>query len=205
MPVDWIQTATGRQYPLLAAQPKHIHLLDIAEGLAKQSRFNGHTNSFYSVAQHSVFVMDLLPDELKPYGLLHDAHEAYLGDIPSPIKYVLEQKNAIGPWNRMRKIADAAIFQAFGLEPKIPKDAVDLIHHADRVALATEKRDLMLPRQWPISLPDPTAKIIRPWPWPKALEEFTAAFQICCELHPAMTRAVTQHNTLYNQPEWSTK
>lgn len=81
-----IRTISGQWIDLHNLQPEHIHLEDIAHALSMQCRYNGHVPKFYSVAEHSVAVAEMLPNELKLWGLLHDAAEAYLGDIISPLK-----------------------------------------------------------------------------------------------------------------------
>lgn len=67
-----------------------IDIYDIASALAKICRFGGNCNRFYSVAQHSLIVSALAPQELKKVALLHDASGAYLGDIIKPLKCILE-------------------------------------------------------------------------------------------------------------------
>ena len=68
---------------------------DIAHGLAFQCRFNGQTGTFYSVAQHSLMVMSLVPEELQFAALLHDAAEAYLGDMVKPLKNLFPECSRI--------------------------------------------------------------------------------------------------------------
>ena len=91
-PGPFIQTLSGRRVNPLDAAPEDIDPVDIANALANLCRFGGHSRGFYSVAQHSVIVCDLLEeqgataDELMA-ALLHDAAEAYLGDLPHPIKH----------------------------------------------------------------------------------------------------------------------
>ena len=74
---EWIITASGKRFYLRRPTPADIDAGDVAHALAHICRFNGHTREFYSVAQHSILVSRLLPDELKLAGLLHDAAEAY--------------------------------------------------------------------------------------------------------------------------------
>lgn len=135
---DWIRTATGGQFWPLDPRPDEVNIEDIAHALSHQCRFAGHVKEFYSVAQHSVMVSVAAvggADRVRvaKWGLLHDAAEAYLVDVPTPVKrYLSEYKEA------EERLQDA-IAEAFGLTGKIP----DAVHYADRVVLATEMRDLM--------------------------------------------------------------
>ncbi len=82
----WIMTFTGKHFYPLAPRPEDFDRRDIAHSLALTCRFNGHLNQFYSVAQHSIILQKLLPEELTAWALLHDGAEAYLGDLVWPIK-----------------------------------------------------------------------------------------------------------------------
>lgn len=83
----WIQTYTGKAFDPFNPDPAKINIEDIAHSLANQCRFNGHTRQFYSVAQHCVEVASRVRPEQQALALLHDASEAYLSDLPTPIKY----------------------------------------------------------------------------------------------------------------------
>ena len=133
MDMPAISTRSGRRLYLHNPNPNQILIDDIAHGLAHQCRFNGQTNKFYSVAQHSVIVASLLPPELKLAGLLHDSAEAYLGDIVQPLKELLPEFAEIE--SRFAKV----IGERFNVDLKHN----DLIKKADLIALATERRDLM--------------------------------------------------------------
>ena len=75
---------------LLEPDPATIHIEDIAHALARQCRFGGHTARFYSVAEHCIWVAEaIMPSELQRAALLHDAAEAYLMDLPRPLKQLL--------------------------------------------------------------------------------------------------------------------
>jgi len=128
-----IQTASGIFFNLKHPDPSLVSIVDIAHGLSHLCRFTGHTNGFYSVAEHSVKVSRLVPEDLALEGLLHDASEAYVGDMASPLKALLPE------YRRIEWKVQHAIARAFDLE--YPFDLE--IHRADRILLATERRDLM--------------------------------------------------------------
>ncbi len=94
----YLQTQSGRVIDVTDPKPEDIDIGDIAHALSQLCRFGGHTSRFYSVAEHSVRVSSIVPPEHALQGLLHDATEAYLVDMPSPIKrllpeyYLLEQR-----------------------------------------------------------------------------------------------------------------
>jgi hypothetical protein len=88
MKPDTILTYTGKLVQPLSLDPDDIDLRDIAHALAYKCRFTGHTVRFYSIAEHCLHVSRLLPPPLHCLGLLHDAAEAYLPDIATPIKHL---------------------------------------------------------------------------------------------------------------------
>ncbi len=85
---DYIATYTGKQFYPLDPRPEDVCLEDIAHSLSNLCRFTGHTDTdrFYSVAQHSVICSTIVAPEAALLALLHDAAEAYLGDISRPLK-----------------------------------------------------------------------------------------------------------------------
>lgn len=151
----WLQTATGGQFYPLAPRPEYVKVEDIAHALANVCRFAGHSRSFYSVAQHSVLVSRLCEPQDALWGLLHDASEAYLGDVISPLK----RTEAWAEYRKIETRVQGAICDRFGL----PLDQPDSVGWADLVALATEKRDVMLPApaDW-MALPAPDRREILP-------------------------------------------
>lgn len=139
----WIQTYTGVQFPILSCEAKHIVPEDIAHSLSMVCRFNGHTEEFYSVAQHCIHVAELVPEEDKLVALLHDAAEAYLFDAVSPVK------TAIGVGYRIvERIIWRAVCEKFSLPFKEGYGGTrivlpDSVKEADLKMLVTEKTYLM--------------------------------------------------------------
>jgi hypothetical protein len=178
----WVQTASGLAFRLTEPRREDVVITDIAASLSKLCRFTGHVRDFYSVAEHSVRVAEVVaeiePDPLAQcYGLLHDAHEAYLGDFSTPLKSVLGREalaRLVGP-------IDAAIHAAFGLAWPAPEWIAGAVKRADLVMLATERRDLMPAAapghpDWDVDLPAPDPALIVPWSWPEARRQFLARF-----------------------------
>lgn len=184
----FITTASGRRWYLLDPRPGDVHFRDIASHLAKICRFVGATDPFYSVAQHSLIVAAQLPPGLRAYGLLHDAHEAYLADISSPFKAALR---ALGGGEALAAIvsrADAAIHEAAGLQWPLPPEVAEAVHQADLRVFATEWRDVGPATGTPAPVPcRPIGTRIRAQPWPKAEEAFLEALRIHL---PATLRSV---------------
>lgn len=87
--MSWIRTATGRHLDLTGSTAADIDPLDLARGLARACRFAGQGDAFYSVAQHSVLASFHVPPQDALHALLHDAAEAYLGDLTGPLKRLL--------------------------------------------------------------------------------------------------------------------
>ena len=81
-----IMTRAGTYFDLAAPTPDMVSVYDIAWALSMTCRYGGHCTEFYSVAQHSVLVADVAPDDLKMAALFHDAAEAYVGDVVKPLK-----------------------------------------------------------------------------------------------------------------------
>ena len=129
----YVATYTGRQFYPLDPQQDQVDIEDIAHGLAYQCRFNGQTRHFYSVAQHSLIVAGLVPKRFRLAALLHDAAEAYMGDMVKPLKQLFPMFSAI----------EAKVMAAIGARYGIIDFEDRAIKRADLVALAMEKRDLM--------------------------------------------------------------
>ena len=82
----WLQTYTGKRMHFLDPKLDEIDIADIARSLSQMCRFAGHTKKFYSVAEHCCVIAQFASSENALWGLLHDASEAYIVDIPKPVK-----------------------------------------------------------------------------------------------------------------------
>lgn len=127
-----ISTWTGRRVEPLNLQPRDVNIKDIAHALARQCRYNGHCFGYLSVARHSIWVSGLVETwtddrHLALHGLLHDAAEAYLGDMPRPLKH----SATMAGFRVADERADRAIAGAFGLLHPLP----EIVIEADRFVL----------------------------------------------------------------------
>lgn len=152
----WMQTYTGRAFTPLAPRAEDIDLLDIAHALSNQCRFAGHTNRFYSVAEHSVYVSRVVPSHLATLALLHDAAEAYCVDVPRPIKPHLVGYDDIET-AVMNAVCARFRLAHFAHDYSAPRDW-PIIKAADDAVLAAERDQIMgpAPREW-APLPEPPA------------------------------------------------
>lgn len=131
--MTWLLTHTGKHLDLVDPQPEMIDVIDIAKGLSRECRFAGQTKAFYSVAQHSIIASQMVDPEFAWEALLHDASEAYLKDIPRPLKLLLPDYRLIE--SRVRRAICARL--------DLPYEQSDRVTEIDLVMLATERRDLM--------------------------------------------------------------
>ena len=145
----WMQTFTGRAYHHARPQLRSIHLNDIAHALGMICRFGGHTSRFYSVAEHSVLVSQCVPKEHAFVALMHDATEAYVGDMARPLKHAVGRA-----YTDLEHTAWLAICDEFDMDPELPA----CVHEADNAVLLAERDALMV-------LPPPY-----PWTWAAGLK-----------------------------------
>lgn len=173
----------GSAFFPLDARPEEIGIETIGRALSRSCRYNGQLRDdveYYSVAQHSVWVSYHVPAEDALCALLHDATEAYLGDMIRPLKKAMPMFVEVE--DRLWRV----IAERFGLPAEMP----DTVKRADNVALATEKRDLLAERQdlsWG-PLPDADAERITDVLLPNAAyAAFLARFAELTEARDAAT------------------
>lgn len=169
--VGRIHLSTGELFSILDPDPSMIRPEMLAHSLSHICRWTGHTVSFFSVAQHCVQVSRLVPPELALTGLLHDASEAFIGDVSRPLKDIMEEL-APGVLRDIEDNLHRAIAARFGtLFPHPPE-----IKIADNVALATEKRDILdITEEW-YGLPQPEEERILPYGPTSARRAWMARF-----------------------------
>lgn len=170
----YIYTASGNKFMFADPDPKAITIADVAHQLANTNRWSGCTRVPFSVAQHSCIVAEMVEGTtLKRLALMHDATEAYVVDMPRPLK------NLIPEYREFEAIAWDAICKRFHLpEGPLPKE----IKEADSLLLAWEAETLMPPIchqelfiQFP-SYPDKIGKLLVPWHWKTARSTFVAYY-----------------------------
>lgn len=129
----WIETYTGKKFHFLKPTNEEIDIQDIAHALGNTCRFTGHCSEFYSVAEHSVYVSKMVPSKYALAGLLHDASEAYITDISSPVKPFLTN------YKYIEGVVQSAILKRYGLDIVLPKE----VKEADGNQLLTEAKYLI--------------------------------------------------------------
>jgi uncharacterized protein len=141
-----IDTASGMRLDLDDPRPEDIRIEDVAGGLSKVCRFGAQPREYYSVAQHALLVQRLVVEaghpELALVGLHHDSHEAYLCDIPTPLKRKIAK--ATNVYNETCSTLDRVIAEAFGFEwPEDGSPEQRAIKDVDRRALLMEAAQLL--------------------------------------------------------------
>ncbi|WP_234192370.1 hypothetical protein [Pseudacidovorax sp. NFM-22] len=167
-----IFTAGGNYFELLAPTQSVFDIADIAAVLSKLCHFGGHTRRFYSVAQHSVLMSYHVPPADAYAALMHDTAQAFVGDMPRPLKELLPE------YRRVEKGVGAAVMERF----QVPLPLPESVEHFDRVRLATEQRDLMPPHddEWPqIAGIEPLSTVTRPGRPTRPTTSSCAAMRSC--------------------------
>jgi hypothetical protein len=130
---SYIETYTGKKFYVLDPQPDQIDIIDIAHAMSMNCRYTGHCMEFYSIAEHSVYTSQLVSAPNKLWALLHDASEAYLTDVASPVKPHLHN------YKELEKNIMKAICEKYNLPIEMPSE----VHISDVEILRKEASVLM--------------------------------------------------------------
>lgn len=164
---DFIRTSTGGVYWPRSPRWNDVQPEDIANALAKLCRFTGHTRVFYSVAEHSVHVSRLVPQTMALEALLHDAAEAYVNDLSSPLK------RGVAEYNQIEHDNHYAIRLRFGVET----NGLQELDKADKRMLHLELAHLFPGphKGWePPPLPRELQVSTLGWSWEQARDAFAS-------------------------------
>jgi hypothetical protein len=174
----WIETYTGRMVTPLQPDPGTLSITDIAYALANKCRYSGHTAMFYSVAEHSVlmalFALNRGDRNCARWALLHDAVEAYIPDVPRPLK------PGLAGWAELEERVEDAVIEHFGFGTAIPRltdETRALVKSLDTRILLREAKVLLLSGglNWRIE-GDPLPVTIHGWRPAQARAEFLSLF-----------------------------
>lgn len=181
--MTWAATYSGGRFDVMRPRCADVNIEDIAHALSFTCRYNGHCTHFYSVAQHSMLVTRVygelvagteVQDDPRGYlcALLHDAAEAYVGDVIRPIKMAVPAIEDIE--HNVRE----TILEHFGLVPAWNDVRIaTAVQKADLVMLATEARDIMhgdAPKDW--NLPHEPHNTLQVTPRASVKGEFLGLF-----------------------------
>lgn len=163
----WTLTHQKIFFQYLNPTAETIDIEDIAHALSQICRFTGHTSKFYSVAQHSVMVSRYVSEKNRLWALLHDAPEAYINDLASPLKRIIKGKYAT-----IEKTIMEGICKKFGLPPREP----DEVKFWDRALTVNELWSLIDPEYKEEGIPV-LFHLLPTWSSRVAKREFLAAFK----------------------------
>lgn len=149
-----LRTCDGHAVPVLAPRADLISVTAIARALSRICRWGGHVREWYSVAQHSVLVSQQCSPSAALWGLLHDGSEAYLGDVPRPVKDL----PALAGYRALEAVWQRTVYHRFGLRGDVPGE----VHQADDLVLAWERRDLVDGATNGLTLPTARLRGVRP-------------------------------------------
>jgi hypothetical protein len=131
----------GKAFYFLSPEQYPYTIRQIARALSQLCRFSGNLSTFYSVAQHSVLCSRIVPKEYALEALLHDASEAFLSDIPAPLKSLLPE------YCKIEDKVQESIFRHFKVARKgcVGATLNPAVEDADALMLSAEARDFELP------------------------------------------------------------
>ncbi|QDT94188.1 HD domain-containing protein [Gimesia algae] len=153
-------TNSGVEFNLTNIDSTQIDINDIAHHLSLINRFAGAMEVPYSVAQHSVIVSRIVHPRFALPALLHDAAEAYIGDISAPVKKLLLM-HGVNHLAEYESVLLCLILEKYGVSHYLMRESANPVHTADMQVQATEFRDLFNPPHYLPSLPTPLDTTIR--------------------------------------------
>ncbi len=167
---DWIQTAMGRQFWPISPRADEVFIDDISHALSMLCRFGGHCTRFYSVAEHSVLLSRAATGQtaqVRLWALMHDASEAYIVDVPRPLKPFLTGYRA------SEDAIMAVVCERFGMDPEMPA----IVKQLDTAILTDEMQQNMAtpPARWATET-TPLGMRLQYWQPHRARSEFLAEF-----------------------------
>jgi len=167
-----LETVSGRKINVTDPDPETIEISDIAWALSRMPRFSGHSIPYipYSVAQHCIQVMkELAPHgaRIQLYGLLHDAAEAYINDLPSPVKHIPEIHAVI---SKLEDRLMLTIYEAIGIDPPTEEEE-KIVKVADKHQQAVEAYNFMYSRGSDWNLPEVSFRKLQEFEEPKTSVE----------------------------------
>ncbi len=171
--MTWLQTYTGVAFDLANPRPEDVRTEDIAHALGRLPRYVGHCRRHYSVAEHCVLIARWLPRGHQMGGLLHDAPEAYVGDMSAPMKQALGPE-ALKPLRLLEIGVLNAISIHLGVSPTLHLSPE--VRDADLRILLDESAMVLGPKPMPWGIPgEPLGVRIRCWSPDQARDEWLDA------------------------------
>lgn len=164
---DWMQTYSGKRYFPMDPRPEDIDPVDIAHALSLLCRYGGHIDRFYSVAEHCVKLSYTVPPELALQALLHDATEAYVVDVPRPVKRYLADY----------RMVEDKVWKAIAIHFGVPVELDMAVKEHDTRILLNERQVLMRNAEvgaWSMDGMKPLDTTIDGWPPAEAEARYLA-------------------------------
>lgn len=153
--MTWIQTRSGLAFDLLSPKEDQVCLADIAWAIGRIARYTGHGLRHCSVAEHSVRCSDIAERRHGPEAawaaLMHDAHEAYVGDVARPLKEAMRRRmlGDLDPFSRIEQACSEVVARKYGVTKNQEVPVIDV---ADLSVEAVINLRFPPPRQWALDV-----------------------------------------------------